>query len=120
MLPVEDLLSVSRAFGKGSTCLIRGQERSGPSQAGRFASLACSSSVPLIPGPIKATDEIQERVQAAGSEAHKRRLVLSQECDGTPEEREALVNAISGPKVLQMNAAPRLEPQTLSGTPKAV
>ena len=63
--------------------------------------------------------KMQERVQTAGSEVHKRRLALSQDCDGTPEEREALVNAMSGLRVLQMDAAPWLERQALIGTPKA-
>jgi len=63
--------------------------------------------------------KMPERVQTAESEVHKRRLVLSQDCDGTPEEREALVSAMSGLRVLQMDAAPRLERQALSSTPKA-
>ena len=63
--------------------------------------------------------KMQERIQTAESEVHKRRLVLSQDCDGTPEEREALVNAMGGLRVLQMDAAPWLERQALSGTPKA-
>ena len=45
--------------------------------------------------------KMQERVQTAESEVHKRRLVLSQDCDGTPEEREALVNAMSSLRILQ-------------------
>jgi hypothetical protein len=57
-----------------------------------------------------------ERIQTAESEIHKRRLVLSQDHSGTPEEREALVNAMSGLKVLQMDAASWLERQ--AGSPK--
>ena len=63
--------------------------------------------------------KMQERVQTAESEVHKRRLVLSQDYDGTPEERKALVNAMSGLRILQMDAASWLERQALSGTPKA-
>jgi hypothetical protein len=45
--------------------------------------------------------KMQERVQTAESEIHKRRLVLSQDHGGTDEERAALVNAMSGLRVLQ-------------------
>jgi len=62
--------------------------------------------------------KMQERVQTAESEIHKRRLELSQDHGGTPEEREALVNAMSGLRVLRMEAACWLERQTVSGTPK--
>jgi hypothetical protein len=62
--------------------------------------------------------KMQDRVQAAESEIHKRRLVLSQDHSGTPEEREALVNAMSGLRMLRMDAASWLERQAVSGTPK--
>ena len=55
----------------------------------------------------------QERVQTAESEIHQRRLVLSQDHGGTDEERAALVNAMSGLRVLQMNVASWLERQNL-------
>jgi len=46
--------------------------------------------------------KMQERAQTAESEIHKRRLELSQDHGGTQEERDALVNAMSGLRVLQM------------------
>ena len=63
--------------------------------------------------------KMPERVQTAESEVHKRRLVLSQDCDGTSEEREALVSAMSGLRVLQMDAGSWLERRALGSTPKA-
>jgi hypothetical protein len=60
--------------------------------------------------------KMQERVQTAESEIHQRRLVLSQDHGGTDEERAALVNAMSGLRVLRMNAASWLERQNLGGT----
>ena len=59
---------------------------------------------------------MQERIQTAESEIHKRRLVLAQDHGGTQEEREALVNAMSGLGVLRMNVASWLERQNLGGT----
>ena len=59
---------------------------------------------------------MQERVQAAESEIRQRRLVLSQDHGGTDEERAALVNAMSGLRILRMNVASWLEPQNLDGT----
>jgi hypothetical protein len=50
---------------------------------------------------------MQERVQRAESEIHQRRLMLSQGHGGTDEERAALVNAMSGLRVLRMNALER-------------
>ena len=61
---------------------------------------------------------MEERVQTAESEIHKRRLALSQDHGGTREEREALVNAMSGLRVLRMEAASWLGRQDVSGTPK--
>jgi hypothetical protein len=49
------------------------------------------------------------RVQTAESEIHQRRLELSQDHSGTQEERDALVNAMGGLRVLRMNVASRLE-----------
>jgi len=62
--------------------------------------------------------KMQDRVQTAESEIHKRRLVLSQDYGGTPEEREALVNAMSGLRVLRMDAASWLGRKAVSGAPK--
>ena len=42
-----------------------------------------------------------ELVQAAESEIHQRRLELSKDHGGTDEERAALVNAMSGLRVLR-------------------
>jgi hypothetical protein len=56
---------------------------------------------------------MQERVQTAESEIHQRRLVLSQGHDGTDEERAALVNAMSGLRVLRMNVVSGLGRQNL-------
>ena len=49
--------------------------------------------------------KMQDRVQIAESEIHQRRLVLSQDHRGTDEERAALVNAMSGLRVLRMDVA---------------
>ena len=46
-----------------------------------------------------------ELVQAAESEIHKRRLALSKDHNGTQEEREAVVSALNGLRVLRMDAA---------------
>ena len=46
-----------------------------------------------------------ELVQKAESEIHKRRLELTQDHNGTQEEREACVNALNGLRVLRMDAA---------------
>ena len=59
--------------------------------------------------------KMQDRIQTAESEIHKRRLVLSQDHGGTPEEREALANAMSGLRVLRMDATSWLERQNLGG-----
>ena len=48
---------------------------------------------------------MQERLQTTESEIHQRRLVLSQDHGGTDEERVALVNAMSGLRVLRMDVA---------------
>jgi hypothetical protein len=52
-------------------------------------------------------------VQAAESEIHKRRLELSKDHNGTQEEREAVVNALNGLRVLRMDAAAWRERQNL-------
>ena len=54
-----------------------------------------------------------ELVQKAESEVHKRRLELSQDHNGTPEEREAVINALNGLRVLRMDAAAWRERQNL-------
>jgi hypothetical protein len=46
-----------------------------------------------------------ELVQKAESDIHKRRLELTQDHNGTQEEREAVVNALNGLRVLRMDAA---------------
>ena len=55
-----------------------------------------------------------ELVQKAESEIHKRRLELSQDHGGTQEERDALVTALNGLRVLRMDAAAWRERQNLS------
>src|SRR6202158_922032 len=57
--------------------------------------------------------KMEERIQTADSDIHQRRLVLSQNQGGTDEERAALVNAMSGLRVLRMNVASWLERQNL-------
>ena len=52
-------------------------------------------------------------VQAAESEIHKRRLALSKDHNGTQEEREAVVSALNGLRVLRMDAAAWRERQNL-------
>jgi hypothetical protein len=54
-----------------------------------------------------------EVVQAAESEIHKRRLELSKDHIGTQEEREAVVKALSGLRILRMDAAAWGERQNL-------
>jgi hypothetical protein len=55
----------------------------------------------------------EERIQAAEAEIHKRRLTLSQDHDGTLEEREALVKALSCLSVLRGDVAVWFENQKL-------
>jgi hypothetical protein len=57
-----------------------------------------------------------ELVQAAESEIHKRRLQLSKDHNGTQEEREAVVNALNGLRVLRMDAAAWRERQSEVGS----
>jgi hypothetical protein len=45
-----------------------------------------------------------ELVQAAESAIHTRRLELAKDHNGTQEEREAVVNALNGLRVLRMDA----------------
>jgi len=52
-------------------------------------------------------------VQAAESEIHKRRLELSKDHNGTQKEREAVVNALNGLRVLRMDAATWRDRQNL-------
>ena len=59
---------------------------------------------------------MEKRIQTAEAAIHQRRLVLSQDHGGTEEERAALVNAMSGLRVLQMNIGSWLERQNLGGT----
>jgi hypothetical protein len=55
--------------------------------------------------------KMEERVQTAEAEIHKRRLILSQDHCGTPEEREALVNAMNGLVILRREATVWAESQ---------
>ncbi|SRR6266404_4315982 len=59
-----------------------------------------------------------ELVQKAESDIHKRRLELSQDHNGTQEEREAVVNALNGLMVLRMDAAAWRERQNLKSSSK--
>jgi hypothetical protein len=54
-----------------------------------------------------------ELVQAAESQIHKRRLELSKDHNGTQEERESVVNALNGLRVLRMDATAWRERQNL-------
>jgi hypothetical protein len=60
--------------------------------------------------------KMQERVQVAESEIHERKRVLSQDHGGTPEERQALADAMNGLTVLRRDAASWQESQNLSRT----
>jgi seryl-tRNA(Sec) selenium transferase len=55
-----------------------------------------------------------ELVQKAESEIHRRWLELAQDHNGTQEERDALVTALNGLRVLRMDAAAWRERQNLS------
>jgi seryl-tRNA(Sec) selenium transferase len=46
--------------------------------------------------------KMQARIRAAEAEIHNRRVVLSQDHNGTTEEREALVDAVNSLRVLRM------------------
>ena len=59
--------------------------------------------------------KMEERIQTAESEIHKRRLIVSQDHSGTEEEREALVDATQGLRILRNDAAVWLE-RNLPGT----
>ena len=54
-----------------------------------------------------------ELVQKAESDLHKRRLELSKDHNGTQEEREAVVSALNGLRVLRMDAAAWRDRQNL-------
>lgn len=54
-----------------------------------------------------------ERIKTAESDIHNRRLVLLQDHGGTEEERQALVSALNGLRVLRLDAATWLERQNL-------
>ena len=60
--------------------------------------------------------EMVELVQASESEIHKRRMELSTDHNGTQEEREAVVNALNGLRVLRMDAAAWRERQSEVGS----
>jgi hypothetical protein len=48
---------------------------------------------------------MQERLQAAESEIQKRQHLLSMDHGGTPEERQAIANALDGMKILRTEVA---------------
>ena len=48
---------------------------------------------------------IQERLRLAESEIRKRQYVLSMDHGGTPEERQAIADALNGIKVLRTEVA---------------
>jgi hypothetical protein len=54
-----------------------------------------------------------ELVQKAESDLHKRQLELSKDHNGTQKEREAVVSALNGLRVLRMDAAAWRERQNL-------
>lgn len=49
--------------------------------------------------------KMQERLQAAESEIRKRQHVLSMDHGGTPEERQAIADALNGMKTLRTEVA---------------
>lgn len=49
--------------------------------------------------------KMQERLQAAESEIRKRQHVLSMDHGGTPEERQAIADALNGMKSLRTEVA---------------
>jgi hypothetical protein len=59
--------------------------------------------------------KLEERVEAAESEIHKRRLILAQDHGGTEQERKALVNALQSLRILRKDAALGSEKQKLGG-----
>jgi len=69
---------------------------------------------PFYQAALLETDwtKMVELVQAAESEIHKRRLELSKDHNGTQEEREAVVNALNGLRVLRMDVAAWRERQS--------
>jgi hypothetical protein len=60
--------------------------------------------------------KMEQRLHTAETDIHQRRLVLPQDHGGADAERAALVNAMSGLRVLRMNVASWLERQNLGGT----
>jgi hypothetical protein len=55
--------------------------------------------------------KMQERLQSAKSAIHERQRVLSMDHGGTPEERQAIANALKGMKTLHTEAAEWLNRQ---------
>jgi hypothetical protein len=49
--------------------------------------------------------KMQERLQSAESAIHERQRVLSMDHGGTPEERQAIADALNSVRVLQTEAA---------------
>jgi len=59
--------------------------------------------------------KMQERLQVADHEIHERQRVLSLDHGGTPEERQAIADALNGLKVLRKESAPWQTQQPLDG-----
>jgi hypothetical protein len=78
-------------------------DSSSPAQSGNLT--PCSNRAVAQCADRGGWTKMQERIHTAESEIHQRRLVLSQDHGGTDEERTALVNDMSGLRVLRMNIA---------------
>ena len=59
--------------------------------------------------------KIQQRIQAAEVEIKDRQRVLSEDHGGTPEERQAIADAVSGLKVVLKESAEWPTRQTVRG-----
>jgi len=59
--------------------------------------------------------KMEERIRAAKSAIAERQHEFSLDHGGTPEERQAIANALNSLRVLQMDAASWLERQNLGG-----
>jgi hypothetical protein len=55
--------------------------------------------------------KMEERIQTAESQIHKRRLVLSQDHGGTPQESKELVNVMDCLRIMREDAVEWLEKQ---------
>ena len=59
--------------------------------------------------------KIQERLHVAESEIRKRQQVLSMDHGGTPEERQAIADALNGMKILRTEIAEQQTQQSREG-----